>query len=325
MPDDRFLHSRAGHSVKVSGLSDFEYRVWTQYLLSADDFGVMRASAVTMQSDSDALAERPARAIEKAVKRLVTVGLLAEFEHQGRFYLYQPDWQKWQKVGYPRKTKQPRPEGAQLDACDFGTQRLFGIHPGGDGKKFTKGPEKDSEKVSGKSSEDISTTRAGASREVANAERLPADGERQTADAAPPLDTWFVELQEAYPRHRVSGGYMAQSAFCDQFARDPRPARVVWAEMQANLENQKTGHEWRERKMVPTLEKWLREVRWKQVHETEAPPAPRNGGVDARLIVRQDETSVEDCPHVARCTSRLACQRMRTQPDVYPLREGVPA
>lgn len=328
MADDRFLHSRAGHSVKVSGLSDFEYRVWTQYLLSADDFGVMRGSAVSMQADSDALAERPAKAIEKAIRRLVGVGLIAEFDHQGRSYLYQPDWQKWQKVGYPRKTKQPRPEGEQLRACDHLTQRLFRIHPGGDGKKFTKGLEKDSQKVPGESSEDSTeepeTTRAGATREVANAERLTADAERQMADFVP-KDEWFRQLLEDYPQNRISTGYLTLSAFSDQFEHDPRQAADVWAHMRANLENHKRSHEWRVKGMAPKLEKWLREGLWRQVHDADAPVEPRKGGVDARLIVRDDSTSVSDCPHVEHCTSRLICQRKRTQPDVYPIRAEVPA
>lgn len=142
---------------------------------------------------------------------------------------------------------------------------------------------------------------------------------RESEGGAPPWDVWLFELQESYPRHRVTGGPLTAQAFIRQFEDDPRPPRTVRAEMMANLENQKNGHEWRERRMVPTLEKWLRERRWKQIHDADAPPAPsRPSGVDPRLLIREVPAPVSDCPHVEPCESRLVCQRKRTQPEVYP-------
>lgn len=132
MPDDRFIHRRLGHSDKISQLSDFEFRVWAQYLLSADDFGVMRSGAATFQADNDALAEKPASSIQKAIGRLVRIDLLQTFDHQGRPYLYQWDWQDWQRVGYPRATLHP---AAPFDRLSSKTRDLFGKHPGGWGRK----------------------------------------------------------------------------------------------------------------------------------------------------------------------------------------------
>ena len=91
----------SGHSAKVSSLSDLEYRVWTTYLLGADDFGVMRAEAVAFQAAHDALSRRPAKAIGGCIERLVKAGLVAAFVHQGARYLYQVDWQDFQRVRYP--------------------------------------------------------------------------------------------------------------------------------------------------------------------------------------------------------------------------------
>lgn len=138
MPDDRFLHKRAGHSEKFAMLSDVEFRVWTQYLLSSDDFGVMRLSPLTIQCDNDALARRPVKIIEKALQALVHVHLVRTFEHQRRIYVYQHDWQDWQKVTYPRLALDPKPP---VEACSRHTQWLLSHHPGGRPVSSWKAPE----------------------------------------------------------------------------------------------------------------------------------------------------------------------------------------
>ena len=94
MPVDRFIHPRLGHSEKVNQLTDLEARVWIQYLLSSDDFGVMRCSSVNLQADNDALARRPKNAVQRALERVLEVGLIQEFEHQGQRFVFQPDWQR---------------------------------------------------------------------------------------------------------------------------------------------------------------------------------------------------------------------------------------
>ncbi len=128
MPADRLLHARLGHSAKVSSLSDLEYRVWTTYLLGADDFGVMRAEAVAFQAAHDALSRRPAKVIGRCIERLVTTGLVAAFVHQGARYLYQSDWQDFQRVRYPLRTLHPLPATAEVSPR---TRHLWSVHPGG--------------------------------------------------------------------------------------------------------------------------------------------------------------------------------------------------
>ena len=115
MPADRLLHARLGHSAKVSSLSDLEYRVWTTYVLAADDFGLMRADAVAFQAAA-------------CVERLVKVALVAAFEHQGARYLYQADWQDFQRVRFPARTLHPLPASAEVSAR---THSLWSVHPGG--------------------------------------------------------------------------------------------------------------------------------------------------------------------------------------------------
>lgn len=135
MPDDRLFHKRLGHSEKVSQLTDFEALVWHQYILSADDFGVMRFSAVTLQADSDRMAGRAVKVVTRALENVRNVGLVDTFDHQGRTYCYQRDWQNYQRVKYPRKTLNPSVPERQLVDCTLATQQLFNDHPGGWGKK----------------------------------------------------------------------------------------------------------------------------------------------------------------------------------------------
>lgn len=128
MPDDRLIHRALGHSAKVNSLTDFERLVWLVYKLASDDFGVMRFSAVTLQEAADWLERKPSRLVQAALERVRLTGLVQTFEHQGRQYCYQADWQTWQKITHPRQTKQPAPP---LEALDRNTLWLFSHHPKG--------------------------------------------------------------------------------------------------------------------------------------------------------------------------------------------------
>ena len=168
MPQDRFLHPRLGHSEKVTRLTDFEYRVWTQYILSADDFGVMRASAVTLQADNDALAAKKAALVQRALEQLIHIGLLRAFMHQGRTYVYQPDWQDWQHVGYPRATIQPLPPEESLAKCSEKTQKHFARHS-------VKVSEKISESSTPSRAREMAKTNGSVLKEEKDAPSMPSE------------------------------------------------------------------------------------------------------------------------------------------------------
>lgn len=170
MPADRLFHPRLGHSQKVTSLNHLEARVWTQYILSSDDFGVMRYSPLVVQDGNDALAREPIELIQACLDRLVTAGLIRAFEHQHNRYLFQHDWQDFQKVEYPRVSFQPRPPAASLKGCTVKTRKLFSKHPGGS--------PKGSPKLSRGSSNESPTNARAHSRETANGKRPVANGER---------------------------------------------------------------------------------------------------------------------------------------------------
>jgi hypothetical protein len=177
VPVDRFFHPRAGHSRKVAALSDLEFRVWWTYQMAADDFGVMRRAVVELQAANDALATRPRVTLKRALDRVVDIGLLVSFVHQGEPYVCQLNWQDFQKIRYPRESFNPIPGPDVLAKCSGGTAELFQ-------KRFWKIPEIDPEhsgNAAERSRENAQLPRAGA-REEAYGLRLTADGKRQTAN-----------------------------------------------------------------------------------------------------------------------------------------------
>jgi hypothetical protein len=112
MPDDRLIHKTVGHSGKINRLTDFEKLVWLIYKLAADDFGVMRFSAITLQEAAEWLAKRPFKTVQRALEAVRDVGLVQTFTHQDRIYCYQWDWQTWQKITQIKIKTNRRPNRA---------------------------------------------------------------------------------------------------------------------------------------------------------------------------------------------------------------------
>jgi hypothetical protein len=135
LPDDRLFHPKLLQSEKVERLTDFERGVWFASRLACDDFGVFRAAANILQGAARFLETKPAKTIHRALIAIDRVGLLQSFEHEGRAFMFQWDWQDWQKVTYPRGTLLPKPGAEMLAICSPATQELFAKHPGGWGRK----------------------------------------------------------------------------------------------------------------------------------------------------------------------------------------------
>lgn len=274
MPADRFLHKKAGHSRKVNLLTDLEYRVWTQYLLSADDFGVMRASAAAIKSDNDHLEHRPVKVIERCIDVLIKSTLVRAFEHQGRKYVFQPDWQDFQKVTWPAKTINPPPTSEAMATCTPATQLLFSVHPGA---------RKVPSKFSDSTSEVLSDNSLSTSEKLSPRGKrlgLTANGERLTAQWGPrairelpdgPYDEWFPKFRDAYhPKARVDNP-IVRNAFLAVFTREDKPIADIFAGLLEAVENHCAGEQWK-RGMVPAMLKWLDEGLYLQRHDPPSEP-----------------------------------------------------
>lgn len=214
MPDERFIHRRQGMDATLCRLTDFEFRVLEQYRLSADDCGVMPMTAAKLQAENYNLADRPAHLITAALKQLVAVGLLAAFEHQGRAYICQLDWQDLQKVRYPRDSHLPMPPAEILARCSGKTAALFQVRLCDRGEILQSHHHNGSERTPndyGNISETSPTPARGgdrAKRLTANGKQLTAEGEEPEVCRFPLLGghMWALGLrqfeawQQTYPR-----------------------------------------------------------------------------------------------------------------------------
>lgn len=81
-----------------------------------------------------------------------------------------------------------------------------------------------------------------------------------------PLDLAFSAFQEAYPQARRKGGWMVQTAFIDQVEKAGSAAVLMDA-----LANHKASEQWQQPKLIPNMDKWLSEERWRQRLD---PPKP---------------------------------------------------
>lgn len=250
MPANRFIHPRLGHSEKVNLLTDLEFRVWVQYMLSADDYGVMRFSAVTVQADNDALHAKPTKAVQRCLERLVDLRLLVDFEHQTRKYVCQLDWHTWQRFNMPGRTINPAPPEDILERCDAGTAGLF----------YDNHPDlSEAHQPSGLGSHQVEGVDAASDEPL-----LTANGLRLSANGS--LRERFADFWRCYPRK--VGKDAAWKAW-----QKVKPGAELAAQMLAVLAWQKQQETWVKDggQFIPHPATWLNQGRWKDEPST----APR--------------------------------------------------
>lgn len=263
-----------GQSEKIGQLTDFEFRVWATYLVKADDYGVMRASGVTLQEANDVLARKPAKVVERALRTLVDIGLLMDFEHQGRRYVCQWDWQDFQKVRYPRESSNPIPVREVFEKCSDDTQALLLL-------RSSKVPETSPH-----------PTHAG------GRERLTANGYRQEATAHG-LRERFAEFWAAYPKK--VGKDSAWRAW-----QKRRPDADLLALMLTAVAEQAGTLQWTRDggQYIPHPSTWLNQGRW----QDEVMPESEPDFTVAEMRHAREVYKVRmGCRHDPRCVNAETC------------------
>jgi hypothetical protein len=74
------------------------------------------------------------------------------------------------------------------------------------------------------------------------------------------------------------------TAFVDALDKAPEGPEPAFGRMLSNLANQKRGHEWRVKGMVPSLENWLADGKWEQEHSEQAPAADQLSPKTRRML-----------------------------------------
>jgi len=130
MPTHRVIEKTAGTGERTGSLSHLGFRVWMQYQLSADDYGVCPAEAEKLRGDNPALHAEPNKKIQEQIERLIEVKLCGSFMDGKRRYLFQRDWQTYQRIKHPSKTALPPVPPEELEKCCEKTKELFlNFHP----------------------------------------------------------------------------------------------------------------------------------------------------------------------------------------------------
>lgn len=303
MPDDRFLHPRLGHSEKVFQLTDLEFRVWIQYQLSADDCGVMRCSAMTLQAANERLAKMGGKRLESCMARLTAIGLLSSFLHQGRTYLCQLDWQDWQKVRYPRASVNPQPDHDTLAKCSPKTIALFRLQAKEHRSAHGAITDTEREGHGDVSENDPQPTRAGACERPRLTAAAAANGNGSAARGGSGVLAGI--LPRDHLRHSVCGRVCLQQTqfqeFVGKLGGDRHEAEVVIQGWAARLLAEWDAPPLLTKPIQGTTFQWW-DARWE---EWQGRPQA------AKKAALLPDVPIWECPHEVACSHQRKCQQLQ--------------
>jgi hypothetical protein len=114
MPN-RIIKESIARSEKISGLTDFQFRLWVHLITYVDDFGRGDARAAIIKGSCFPFRERLAnKDIEKGIAELADAGCVGLYKVDGKPYLYLPNWDEHQRVRN-KVSRFPSPEDADED------------------------------------------------------------------------------------------------------------------------------------------------------------------------------------------------------------------
>lgn len=116
MPN-RVIKESIKRSPQIDSLTWFEEVVFYRLIVTADDYGCMDGRPVLVKNELFPTRENVTRkSVEDAIAKLVAVGLLYQYEVDGRPYLAFPTWEKHQRIRNKYRRFPEPPECARLTA-----------------------------------------------------------------------------------------------------------------------------------------------------------------------------------------------------------------
>lgn len=110
----RMLEESIKTSAKIDSLSWFEEVFFYRLIVSADDKGRCDGRPVVLKIFSSDKGERHKKAVEEAIAKLVSVGLLYRYTVSGMPYLLFPTWEKHQRLRDSKGTYPEPPDDIAL-------------------------------------------------------------------------------------------------------------------------------------------------------------------------------------------------------------------
>ena len=122
MPN-RVLKDSIKRSAQVDSLTWFEEVVFYRLLVTADDFGCMDGRPLLLKSELFPIKEGVTKkAVEDAINRLASVGLLQKYEVSGMPYVCFPKWEMHQRIRTKHRKYPAPPEWSE--ALDSNLQQI---------------------------------------------------------------------------------------------------------------------------------------------------------------------------------------------------------
>ena len=114
MPN-RIIKESIARSEKISGLTDFQFRLWIHLITYVDDYGRGDARPAIIRGACFPLRDRVSnKDIEAGICGLADIGCVSLYTVDGKSYLYFPNWEQHQRVRQ-KVSKCPPPTECDMD------------------------------------------------------------------------------------------------------------------------------------------------------------------------------------------------------------------